>query len=717
MTPLVVLLVLLVPPVVVLAYRRTLPSLPTRARWILGGMRAVALWIVLLLVLDPRCSRRERIEQPATIQVLLDRSASMTLPDSGWDRSGPRRWDRALELLGRLRDRAERHGWRLEVRPFSSGLEETVEAAGWDTLRPDGQGTHLVAALRELVASGGLEGTTAVLCLTDGRETVGEEWTRRAFSSPVPVYAVPLGDPEPPVDWRILSVEAPVVVSVPARVRLRIRVEATGPPRETRLVVEGEEGEVARRTLRLGGDSTVTTVRIPLELREPGEWIYRVFLESPEGDWTAENDRRDVAILARRASVRVLLFDRHPGWESRFLAGWIEAHRDARVTWFASTPAGGEDLLPPRDLVPSLPEAELLILGATAPEGLPPGSGEAIARWLRDRGKGLLVLPGPGSLFEDRAGWEALRPILPVSAERTAPFRYRYVLVEPGPEMSSLSAFSGMEGLFGRTGWQERAPLVGVHEGVRALGGTVLRERFGGAPVLVTGQVGPGRVAVLSGGPLWRWRTMVSEGEPYDRLVGALVDWLLHGDPAGRFRLALPGRAYQWGAPVPFRAELFDRRLQPVTDRPVTLVVARVDTAGGEIPLLRVPMERPGEGSGGWHVQVRGLEPGRYRAWAVVREGERERRTDPVGFSVFPRSAEFQRITQDRSRLERLTRSTGGRTIPPGRFADFLDRVEWRPRKEQRLRRILLRSRPEVLALLVGWLSLEWLLRKRAGLL
>src|SRR5690349_21673136 len=82
------------------AYWRTTPAVHRPVRMLLTTLRVAALLCLVLFLLDPRAVKRGDREEPARVVLLVDKSASMTLPEQGWE-GGRSRFDVARESAAR----------------------------------------------------------------------------------------------------------------------------------------------------------------------------------------------------------------------------------------------------------------------------------------------------------------------------------------------------------------------------------------------------------------------------------------------------------------------------------------------------------------------------------------------------------------------------------------------------------------------------------------
>jgi hypothetical protein len=78
---------------------------------------------------------------------------------------------------------------------------------------------------------------------------------------------------------------------------------------------------------------------------------------------------------------------------------------------------------------------------------------------------------------------------------------------------------------------------------------------------------------------------------------------------------------------------------------------------------------------------------------------------------------EFQRVHQDRDALLSLARRSGGFYSPGGDVSAVAARLSLEPRVTATVSEITVRTSVLLFLVIIGLLSLEWLLRKRAGMI
>src|SRR5262249_5940550 len=157
-------------------------------RMLLIALRIAALLCLVLFLIDPRAVKRGDREEPARVVLLVDKSASMRLPEQGWE-GGRSRFDVARECASRLAAELSKRGAQVETLGFDT---HASSAAAADSLKPDGQGTDITQTLSDVSRRYEGEHVAAVVALSDGEET--ERALVRAALPDLRVFTVGVGD-------------------------------------------------------------------------------------------------------------------------------------------------------------------------------------------------------------------------------------------------------------------------------------------------------------------------------------------------------------------------------------------------------------------------------------------------------------------------------------------------------------------------------------------
>jgi hypothetical protein len=471
-----------------------------RTRWVLGGLRACALLLLILLLFDP--STRAPDGGLEDEVVLVDASLSMTGPAT----SGTR-WDSAVALAG-ARD--------ARVILFGQGAE-SVAAGALAEGRPDQARSSAVEAIRVAAESG----ARSVLVVTDGeiedaaaaaaaaREAEVDLRWRVVGVGPVPNVA--LAEFETP-RWGEPGDTAEASVAVAA---------TTAAPGE-RLRVEIRHGDalLGVATLAAPEPGTLARARVPFAIpAAPGSEV-RLDARVTPGGGHGEDDVRAAYLRVAEDGGGVVLLSFEPDWEVRFLLPALEAATGLPTagylasvdgSWLRAGPRSGR--LSAAAVGSAARSAELLVL-----HGLGPGA-PAWARALVEAGPPLLLLPGA-----DGAPAE-----LPVAAPATR--GEEWYLAEQPPASPLAAGLGGLapDSLPPLSDLRPLRPAAPEHRVALA----ARRGRRGPeTPVLVLGERGRQRWAAALASGYWRWSLRGGRARAgYRQLWSSVTGWLLAGEP------------------------------------------------------------------------------------------------------------------------------------------------------------------------------------------
>ncbi len=702
-----------------LAYSRTTPHVEGQLRLVLTGLRVAAFTCLVLILLDPRCVRNVEQEERARVIALVDRSASMALPAGRWDDPDPRsRFAEARRLLGLLGKDVSVGGGEIETVFFSNGL--TTAPAPPDTVAPDGQGTDIVRSLHDAVRRFEGDHVTAVVIFSDGVETE-DRLVRRALPD-VPVFAVGFGDTTPPEDVRIKDVDYNSVVRVPSRSPIRATIAYTG-SREKRATVSLYEGDrvLFERQVRLSPGQSEIEEEFSVHFREPGRRQFRVSVDVDGSDAEPENNDRDIVVEAEKAKAKILIVDLEPEWELHFLTDLLRRDQAYDFDVFSlpgrEGPAIGR-VKGPGAFLTALAESDAVVLVSVDDAFFTGEVAARLKRFVRERGGGLLVLPGNASLFERPRAWNRLGDLLPVSGK--APFRWNleYTSVTPGAQASDNPITTHLLPLLSQSEWQERSPLLGYYAAVapKNVGEVLLNVKGHRLPAMTYQTQGKGRVAVVSAGPLWRWKFLSDNNSIYDEIFSRMLDVLSRGEETDRFVVSAKKNVFDTGEnPVVF-AELFNEKMQPVTSAPVRLEVSRLHEGGAETPLERLTMRRDAAQNTRFRAVVPTLPPGRYLVRGEADLPGRTITSKAHEIQVSGTSVEYRRVQQDRPALVGIALRTGGR-YSRASVEGIARRIDLDPRETETVSETTLRTSLLLFFLILTLLGAEWMLRKRAGMI
>lgn len=707
-------------------YRNLPGSRPVRTG--LGIVRAAIITLLVLVAAGPQLRLEQMRTERDRVFVVMDRSASLGVPDAP---DGTTRGAQGAAALERARPALAALAERSDLAYIAFGSDARVITPDTTGTPPANEpATRLGGALSVALESARGGPIGGIVLLTDGRstDTIAPGVLRRLEGERVPVFAVPLGSPDPVRSVAIDQTESPGVAFAEDAVPIRARVVWSGAAPDAlraRLVDRSTGAVLDERPVDTSAtDASGPGVWVTLTTNpdRPGTQDLEVVLVGVTQDTDEADNAARVPVEVVDRPIRVLYIDGHPRWEHRYVKNLLIRERsiDSSVLLLASGrryAQEGDTIIARLPVSPEeWAEFDVVILGDLSPELF---GGEQLAQLtehIAQRGAGLLWIGGAGAT--PNAWHESpAADLLPVRPGTIAAWP-EPVTMRAAPEADRLGVLrtddagrawnprlSDPEAGWTMLRWAQRLDPGALKPGVSVLAEAVGVQSGQAAPVVVTMRFGSGRTAYVGTDEIWRWRYGRGETIP-ERFWIPLVRMLARGRVAaalGPGVLTVTPDHPEPGTPTLVELEVFD---QSVIDRLPERVTARIIRADGREAAVTLR----GEGttrSGVWTPD----SPGSVRV--ELGPGTPELAGLTARAQVIEPGDERRNLDADHDLLADLSKRTGGRLVA----WDETDRLaEWVPNRS----RIhagspvieTLWDRWAVLVVLIGLLSLEWIVRR-----
>ena len=522
-------------------------GLPARRAAVLSLLRAAVLVVLFLLLLGP--VRLEPLPPGGTaVALLVDASRSMAIDDTGESRLA-----RARALVEE-RIRPSLSG-QFDVSVFTfGGVVSDGPLADTSAIQPRSDVRGAVDDIRRRYRDRRL---AATVLLSDGADTGG---LTLSATGGAPVFAVPVGAGEPPLDREVVSLSVDEEAQMQSLIDLSIAVASRGDaaPFMLRVLENGRAVHSTRIEPSAGG----APVRLIVPVAPPRERdaVYTVEIDAHAAERVTANNRRSVLVrpAARRRSV--LLVEGAPGFEHSFLkrslAGDPALDVDAVVRkgqndagddtfYVQAAPERAASLgagLP--STVAALFRYDAIVFANVDASSLTMRQLEMVEAFVAKRGGGLLVL---GARSFDRNGLrdtpvEAALPVAltdrgdPAAASGARGDANRLTLTADG--MLHPIMRLGADGDTSRRRWLETPSLASTAALGSARPGAIVLATAGsagglGRPLVAVQRYGEGRSMIFGGEAAWRWRMLMPAGDgTYDSFWRQSVRWLAGASPS-----------------------------------------------------------------------------------------------------------------------------------------------------------------------------------------
>ncbi len=679
-------------------------------------LQALAVGIVALMLADPRLVRETLAPTNNEIILILDDSGSMMTAD-GADRFATAR--RALEAP-----------WLNDLSSIASitrllvSSDQPVE--NFEDLTADNAETHMLDTLSRALARAEDRPIAAIVMASDGIDTSGFEGSAtddRLQASGIPVFTIPVGLTKIDADLGIRQVNLPASTLPGAKIEARLTVEHdTGGSARLR-VFSGSE-LLHADTVALDPDRQHTTIKVPLTPTQPGIQELKFEIESDQTDPHLENNTHTSVLRVRERLMRVLYIEGEPRWEYKFIRRALTEDPVVEiVTHLQVSPnkvyrQGIESAAELADGFPDSAQAlfryDAIILGSLAAASLSAEQHTLIHDYVNDRGGRLLMLAGSRGLGAGGWGETPVGDILPTRLPPSDNDRFHREKAHAEPTQAGYAEAFMRLAEDNREAWATLPELANYQSigtlkpGARTLLRIATRE--GSQPLLAVSSFGRGQTYVLGTAGTWRWQMSLPVDDlRHEKFWRGLLRTLVAGAPE---RNTLQVQADAKGN-LQLDASFVSPAWNRYDDAEVTARLT--DQSGGE---TTIALQSVAGSSGQYRATQSDLPAGFYAAEARLETAAGDEvEIARSGARLTSVAAEAKQRRADPDWLARLASRTGGALIAADALDQLADRIKGSEAGARAEVRLAAWNLPAFFLLLVALKSVEWLLRRRWGII
>lgn len=699
------LLGLLIPVCIYLAYQ----VYQTRhLAWLLG-VRVAALLLVIVLLMAPILAVRFQTTRKPLVAVLVDHSESMKIADGNVVRH-----DVVKDLLGLDAFDALKKSARLQHYQFAESMTavDDVDALVWD-----GQATNMAGAFDALHQETVGQGLGAVVVLSDGGQNQGGRPERAAVDLGVPIFAVGIGDPVPPKDVAVVSGVMDRLGYVGRKLSLAVRFQASGYEGiQERVVVREGNREVASHIVQLrDGEQSFT---FDIQPERAGRHAYRIQIAPLTSERTVENNTVVVATEVLESRVRLLVLAGSPSADLAYLRRVWSSDENLELDVVVHHGQNGWDS-EVQSALRQVSKYDVVVL-IDVPHTTLAGDGEQRLVSFVKAGGGLLTFGG-ASAFGGSYAISSLADILPWGLSR-AELTYQEALcpiILPQAVRRHPILRVSDDPLADETAWRVLPPLLAYNRVLEAVpSATVLAvhetERVNGKPmpVMAVMPVERGKSMAIGFRTFWR-HGLLMWGIGKNDVVSQtfwknVVRWLVTPEDVSRIKAVVDKPTYRSGEPVSVYAQVFDGLLEPLVGARV--FATATDSLGTREVVLR------DEGTGRYAGVLGGFSQGGH-AFKVkaTYDGADVGQTSNT-FTVDRYSLEYETVRMNAELLVAVANNSGGKFLKPEELGDVLHGLDFAPEPIEVVYQGRLWGQQWPFFLLIGLLAIEWVVRRRRGM-
>lgn len=690
-----------------LMYRNTRDRLSPALYYGLMGIRACVIWILLVFLLEPIIKSTEKIKNLPVVVYLQDASESMmaTADSLRIKNKLPGYYS---DFAGQLpEDDAE-----LQSFIFGQGIQGNFHT---DSIRYDRAATNISATLKEVSERFTGRHLAAVVLLSDGIYTEGENPVYMLDRLGVPVFTVMAGDTLPRKDAAVGDIQVNEITYVGSEVPVRVSVRTTGYPEaelELRLMHKGKVLESQKIQTRQNDPEK--EIFFTIKPQEAGQQMYEFQINQLKDEVNLKNNsaRFFLRVLENRMKIAVFAGGPHPdlGALKRALSRFDEYQSES----FQKKTKTSFYLNPDKS---TLAEYDLFIL-----HNFPSGPQDKewiniILDQIEKRNTPLLFIAGSGTDLK--------------TEERL--FKYLGIVPATLSDQNSESLVYTDETYHTHSSWtfnskwdewlSHAPPLIRNNSdwqpksNTRVFGKAIIKSVRLQFPVFGFQEQLGRKNMVLIGENIWRWRSHsyleTQSFDNFDIWIGNCIQWLTTREDKRKFKVTPAKNFFTGNDRILLRGEVYDDTYQPVSGAEIKLTLT--DEAQKEqIFYLSENADRQ------YGLELFGLGIGNYSYKAETTLPGQNIMRDQGQFSVGRSAAEFLKLTADAGLMEQLARRSGGERIQMEDLPALAEKLKkldtMKTIVDYRISALDLNRLFWPLMIILALLSVEWIVRKWSGL-
>jgi hypothetical protein len=646
---------------------------------ILSFLRFLALFGLLLLLINPQFTKNDYRVEKAHLIVLVDRSTSVASSK-----------DTIQSILSKIkRNNAIRDRFQMESYGFGDAL---ISSDGDGLTREDSvfteRSTNITEALRALQEIHSAS-NSAILLVSDGNQNLGQDYEYYGTTQKFPIYPIAVGDTTRYDDVAITQVNTNRYAFLKNRYPVETNISYNGKADvATSLKISVDGRTVFRENISFSDTDNTKTINTLLDANSVGLKNIVASVDSLANERNTVNNTRQIAVevIDEKTDIAIVSNLLHP--DIGALKKAAESNEQRSVSIIRPTADAKE-----------FEDVDLFILYQ------PDASFKTVYDFIQQKKVNRFTITG------SQTDWNFLNQVQnSFSKNSYDQVEEVFPALNPGFSIFDISDFS----------IQDFPPLESNLGEIILIksGETLLGQRLKGVelnqPLLAVMGNETEREAVLFGENSWKWRMQSYRNDGdfknFDDLMGKLIFYLSTNNTRERLTLDYES-VYTGKNTAKITATYFDETYVFDANATLDLIIKNTETEN----LTEMPMLLKGSY---YESDLSNLAPDSYDFTVRVRN---ENLSKSGSFTILDFDVEKQLVSTDYRKLARLAGNTGGKLYFPSQtevlLASLAEDERFLPVQKSEQNIVSLIDFRILLAVIATALAAEWFIRKYNGLI
>ena len=637
-------------------------------------LRTISIATVLILLINPQFKKISLYVEKPKLVLVTDNSSSISFL------KGQNEVQNSIESFQQSETLKTR--FDLEFTTFGERIRLS------DTLNFSEKQTRITEALNSVKQTQS-KGKSAIVFISDGNQTYGEDYSYSTLNYTLPVYPVIIGDTVKYRDLSITQLNVNKYAYYKNEFPLEIILNYSGEGAvQTQFQIEKEGKIIYSKPVSLSKNKSSEVISTTLNALDVGVQLYKAILKPISDEKNSINNEKEFAVevIDQKTNILIVSDILHP--DIGAFKKSIESSELRSVT-IAKSNLNAEEL----------DDYQMVILYQ------PNSRFTGIVDAIKKRNLNTFIVAGTKTdwnflnRYQQDFSREYIRQVEDIQGSLNQGY-VNFAIDDIG-----FDDYPPLQGFLGEITLSENAAVI-LNQRIRNVETN--------NPLLFTVENQGLRSAVLLGENLWKWRAQnfldTNNFKTFDDFIGKIIFYLASSKK--RSRLSVTAESfYNGNSEIKVSAQYFDKNYEFNPNANITITTKHQDNGNERsVPLLLQ--------NNYYEADLKGLDPGTYD-YTVRAEGENIIRTGT--FRVLDFDIEKQFLNANYNQLNALAQNTGGQLFFPNQLEDLenalMNDESFIPIQKSKEDVVPLIDWKILLLLLIFSLALEWFLRKYNGLI
>ncbi|MBB6459398.1 vWA domain-containing protein [Flammeovirga kamogawensis] len=516
-------------------------------------LRFSVLSVVVFLLLDPMFKSIERYFEKPIISFVIDNSESMKATVT------KENLNNLLESLVNTADRIKEEGYDTK---FYNLAGDKIEENDLASLEFDYKVTNISKSIQKLEEVNEHENLAGIALVTDGIFNQG--FSPLFVPSVVPIYTVGIGDTIPQIDLQVKEVYANKIAYLGNKFPVIAEIVNEGfMGKEVEVTLSSRGRKIAKKRYKINSEKGFEQVKFTVDAKKKGYQKFTVSAKALDGEFSTENNTKSIYIEVIEGKEKILLVANAPHPDIKAIRAGIESNKNYELHVYIPgiklKNGKGYDKNSKYDLVilheyPNVKRKAALLLKDLAKKQIP-----------------FWYIVGDRT---DINAFNKMNSLLSIEGYRgqkdkvTAAFDDKFSFFTfPSDKKQLIEKMSPIEVPFGE--YKLKSGTALIYQQI----GAVKTSK----PLLILGETGGVKSAVLVGTGLWKWRLqesfLQSDEQATDELISKVVQYLSTKTDKRRFRVNTTNSEYSDIEDVVIETEVYNDIYESIYGHTIDLVV------------------------------------------------------------------------------------------------------------------------------------------------